>query len=276
MSNLTDLLNRLDYGSRMQSVNVTTPRDVVLDNRGAVVTVEMSTYHLNRFDATNLSQFNHLSISNSQMRAIAWYDDIYYVALSNNSMLLIDAVNLSTLATLVLTPVKGARGLIILNAGQTMVVTSSSNNFLVFFNRSSSVPPFYTFQFRQPVNYGTPHGLWRVNDSFFYATSYQNNSISSYRRNNIGGLWNEQFVFNAPRVNSSSGVTHLTIDGCNRFWLSLETDRTLIYDEQGNQLGDFTVANAAIYDLQIGKNYLMYFSDRLSNRIIRFDPDVQC
>ena len=170
MSNLTDLLNRLDYGSLMRSASVSTPRDVVFDNRGAVVTVEMSTYYLTRFDATNLSRINRLPVSSSQLRAIALHNDVYYVALNNNSMLLIDAVNLSTFATLTLTQVNGVRGIIFLNAGQTMVVTSSVNNSLVFFNRSLLVPPFYTFRFRQSVNYGTPHGLWRVNDSFFYAT----------------------------------------------------------------------------------------------------------
>ena len=276
MSNLTDLLNRLKNGSFMQSVNVSSPRDVVLDNRGTVATVESVVFKLSQFDATNLSQMNHIIVGNSFLRAFAFYDDVYYVASQNNMMLLVNAVNLSTLANLTLTQVSAARGIIFLNGGRTMVISSSANNSLVFFNRSLSIAPFYTFQFRQPVSYGSPHGLWRVNDSFFYVTSYQNNSVYSYRQNISNGIWIERFVFQVPKWNNSGGATHLTIDECDRFWLSLGNDRIIICDEQGNQLGNFTVANAGIYDLQISKNYLMYFADNLSNRIVRLDPNIQC
>ena len=275
MSNLTDLLNRLKQGNLI-SVNVSTPRDLVLDNRGALVTVEMSGSHLNRFNAMNLSRLDLLFLTSSSIRVIALDHNIYYVALNNNSMLLIDAGNLTVLPGLTLANVNGPRGVIFLNDGQTMVVSSIQNDSLVFFNRSSIIPPAYTFQFRQSVNCSSPHGLRRVNDSLFYATSYSKNLIYSYRRTNGSTTWQEQFVFSVPKVNSTFGAIHLTIDECNRIWLSLETDTVIIFDQQGNPLGNFTILNAAIYDVYIGENYLMYFSDRKSNRIIRLDPNIQC
>jgi sugar lactone lactonase YvrE len=155
-----------------------------------------------------------------------------------------------------------------------MVVTSNVNNSLVFFNRFNNSYN-YTFSYLQSVNYVGPHGLWRVNDSFFYATSYTNNAVYSYSTTGVNAAWNERWVLTAPTVNSTIGTTHLKIDECNRLWLCVETDTVLIYDQQGNLLGNYTIPNSIIADVKMTENYLMYFSDK-SNRIIRVDPNIIC
>jgi hypothetical protein len=108
-----------------------------------------------------------------------------------------------------------------------MAVSSINNDYLVLFNRSNVAPVKYTYAFYQLINCSGPHGLWRVNDSFFYATSYSSNSIYSYSIQSLNLLWEENYVFTLPEVYNAAGATHVTIDECNRFWFSLETDTIL-------------------------------------------------
>jgi sugar lactone lactonase YvrE len=171
--------------------------------------------------------------------------------------------------------VNRARSLMFLSDGQIMVVTSYGSNSLVFFNRSNISPINYTFISKQLTNYPGPFGLWRVNDSFFYVTSYDNSSLYSYS-NDINGLWKETFVFSTNQLSNTNGPTHVTIDDSNRFWFSLGTDTTLIYDQQGNLLANYTIPNSKIFDIKILNNYVMFFSDSGSNRIVRIDPNIQC
>ena len=191
----------------MTSVNVSAPRDIILDNRGGLVTVELSTAYLNRFDATNLSRINRIFLTNLQLRATALNSNIYYAATNNNTMLLIDMDNLTIVNNLALPNVNAPRGIMFLNNGQTMVVSSSANDALVFFNQLTTIPTVYTFAFYRSVSYPGSHGLLRINDSFFYATSYTNNSIYSYSKIDASTIWNESFIVTLPKVNNTGGAT---------------------------------------------------------------------
>jgi hypothetical protein len=273
MPDINYLLNQLQM-ALLTSANASNVRNVALDDYGYVVTVEETAYYLDRFDTTNLTRINHLFIGSEKLMAVAYNQGAYYVATNNNSMMVIDGGNLSTLINITLTYVNGPRDIIFLNQGQTMVVTSNTNNSLVFFNRSNNSYN-YTFSYLQSVSYVGPHGLWRVNDSFFYVTSYTGNAIYSYSATGMNGKWIERWVFTAPTAPSTIDTTHVTIDECNRFWLSVETDAVQIYDQQGNLLGNYTIPNSIIFDVKMTNNYLMYFSDK-SNRIIRVDPNIEC
>lgn len=209
MPNINYLLNKLKLAS-LTSVNVPSPRDIVIDNYGYLATVEMKSNYLDRFDPKNLTRISQTTIQISSSRTIGYNNGAFFVASNNNSMIIINSENLTTLSYVTLRFVNGSRNIMFLDDGQTMVISSIGNNYLVFFNRTNVSPIEYTFAFYQLINYSSPHGLWRVNDSFFYATSYDSNSICSFGRFN--SLWKESFVFSAPKVGNNTGVTHLTID----------------------------------------------------------------
>ena len=275
MPDINYLLNQLQQAN-MSYVNVANPRDLVVDNYGYLATIELVSSYLDRFDTTSLTRISQTIIQMSSSRTIGYNNGAYYVASDNNYMTIFDSGNLTALNNVTLTSVNGPRGIMFLGGGQTMVVSSVNNNYLVCFNRSNVLPIKYTFAYGQLVNCSGPHGLWRVNDSFFYATSYTTNSIYSYSMNNSNSLWKEQYVFSVPNLMSNTGPTHVTIDECNRFWFSLVTNITSIYDQQGNLLGNWTIANTQIFDIKIMDNYLMYISSTKTNQILRIDPNIQC
>jgi hypothetical protein len=55
---------------------------------------------------------------------------------------------------------------------------------------------------------------------------------------------------------SMSVPSHVEIDECGRFWISLEMSAVLIDDQFGDFLDNFTIPNAQIFDFKIMKNYL--------------------
>ena len=165
----------------------------------------------------------------------------------------------------------------VLNNGNTMVVASDNNNALLFFNRSNSTPLEYSFSYQISVDYSSPHGFLRVNDTFFYVTSYTNNSIYSYTADSSNSTsWTQTLLVDATPVTNTSGGTHLRIDECDRRWFSLQTNGIMIYDNQWNLIGNFSLTNSSLFDILITDNYVMYFSDNKSGRIIRIDPNINC
>ena len=276
MPDINYLLNKLQQAT-LTFLTVSNPRDLIIDNLGYLVTVEMSLNFLDRFDATNLTTITHQSIQNNYQMTIAYNQGAYFIAPNNqNFMVVIDSQNLTLLNYITMTGVNGPRGIMFLNSGQTMVVTSNSNNSLVFFNRSSLAPIQYTFTSSQVVNYFGPHGLWRVNDSFFYVTSYTNNSIYSYSATDTNTQWNETLFINLLKFNNTGGSTNMATDECGRFWFSLECGTVLIYNQQGTLLGNYTTTSFDVSFMKIMANYVIYFSDCANNQIIRLDPNIQC
>lgn len=236
----------------------------------------MSTNFLDRFYATNLTRISRTLLPNSYQMTVAYSQYTYFIAPISGYMTLIGSNNLTFLSNVTMTNVNSPRGIMFLNDGQTMVITSNGNNSLVFFNRTSLTPIQYTFMFAQAVRYAGPHGLLRVNDSFFYATSYSNSSIYAYSKTGNNTGWNETFILSLLQLNGTGGSTSIAIDECGRFWLPSERNTLLIYSQQGNLLGNYTIANLAAAFIQIMDNYVIYLSDWSSNQIVRIDPNIQC
>ncbi len=149
---------------------------------------------------------------------------------------------------------------------------------LISFNQTYNASLNYTFAYRQSVNYSEPHGLTGYNDSFFYLTSYETNSVYSYSAIENSTSWIARLVINTGSITSNTGGTFVTIDECGRYWFSLDTYIVKIFDSLGSWIGNFSLGSGAIMDVLIGDNYVMYFSDRNSSRgrIIRIDPHIQC
>jgi hypothetical protein len=169
-----------------------------------------------------------------------------------------------------------ARDIIFLNSGQTMVVASSSNNRLLFFNRSSAVSYNYNLIGSQNVSCVYPHGLTYVNDTFFYLISWGNNNVYSYSNWGNSSAWTETLALNLWSTTGSSDGNHVSVDECGRLWVSLGQYGVRIYDSQGVLRGTLKPLGLAVSDTLILPNYVVYMSGYYSNDVLRIDPSIQC
>lgn len=275
MPNTTELLMKLRNGSQRQ-VNVTEPRCLLLVENGVLVTPDLGSGFLRGYDSKNLTQVIELPINISKPSILSQHAGAYYLGLWDDSILVINISNRNIINIISSPSLKGTRDMIFLNGGETMVVAASNARSLVFFKRVNGSTHNYFLSYNQSVSYQNPHGLLYVNDTFFYATSWKNNTICSYEKMSET-WWNETLVIDArPQTNISNGA-HVTIDECNRFWFALGQAGVLIYSENRTYEGRFSANGTTdVFDAIIAENYVVFISDTASNRIIRIDPSIQC
>ena len=98
-----------------------------------------------------------------------------------------------------------------------------------------------------------------------------------YKYSNVGNAtgWSETLSVTASPVPSAYG-NHVTIDGCDRCWLSLGRAGVQILDSHGVLLGSLHPTSSDIFDTLILDNYVVYLSDYSENQIIRPDLNTQC
>ena len=116
---------------------------------------------------------------------------------------------------------------------------------------------------------------WYVNDSFFYATSWDVNSVYSYATTN-GVTWNETLFADVNSVVSGAGVTRVTVDECGRKWVLRDSNTMIIYDDNGTHIRNFVLPSTGIFDVLFMDNYVTYLSDSSTGNIIRLDPNITC
>jgi outer membrane protein assembly factor BamB len=174
------------------------------------------------------------------------------------------------------TNLSGTRDMMFLNNANVFVVVSTNNNRFVFFNRSSNTSTNYYPFYQQSLNYGSPHGLVYINDSFFYATSWAINTVYSYVPMQNSYQWNQTLLINATRTASSPNGNHIAIDECGRFWFSLGTYGLQVFDSQGTYLANMSLSGYSVFDAIITDDYVFYISDASTQRIVRIDPNIQC
>ena len=224
----------------------------------------------------NLTRIDRKGLSQSNSKSIAFNGNAYFIGMESNIIEVVDSTTLATVNVIADSHINHVRDIIFLRGGQTMVVASNGNNKLVFFNRSNSSSVNYTFAYEVPTTYSGPHGLWYVNDSFFYATSWDARSVYSHATAN-GVTWNQSLFANLNSVMSGYGSTHVTVDECGRKWVSLVANKMIIYDDNGTYIGNFVLPSASIFDALFLDNYVMYLSDQSSGgNIIRLDPRITC
>jgi hypothetical protein len=113
MPNLRYLFDRLTNGTWI-SVNALTPRNLILDNNGYVVTVETQPSRLVRFDAQNLSLISRTNISGANAMGLSFSNNAYYVSLHQGPIVTIDSRNLTVVNSINSTLFQGLRGIIFL------------------------------------------------------------------------------------------------------------------------------------------------------------------
>ena len=166
--------------------------------------------------------------------------------------------------------------MIFLNDGQLMIVLSTGNGAILFFNRSSPTSYNYDFIGYQYVSGGNPHGLFHVDDSLFYLSSWHDNTVYSYSKTGNITRWNETLLFSAWSSVSTSSGFHVSVDSSDRYWFSMGTFGVKIFTSQGALLDSLYPSGFDIFDTLIADNFVLYLSDQGGYRIIRIDPNVQC
>ena len=279
MPDINYLLDKLRNGTRTYR-NVSTPRNLFIDNNGYLVTAELNPPKLDRFNAQDLSLIDktNLSTYGSYLMTVVYANNAYFAGFISGPITVIDSQSLLVLNNIVSTELNNMRSIIFLNNAQTMIVSLVDKNATIFFNRSSPGSFNYTFAYKQRTNYTGVHGLVAVNNTYFYSTSYPDKTVYSYSAVANSTQWTETLVLNTSSVYNATGGTFVTIDECGRFWYSFEMPAVYIFDKSGILLGNLSVSNGQIMDTLITDNYVMYFSDRgnAPDQIIRIDPHIQC
>lgn len=93
-------------------------------------------------------------------------------------------------------------------------------------------------------------------------------------------MWNEALFINTRLVTNTSGNggtgSHVTVDECQRSWVSIFNFGLFVYDTQGSLITNFNVLGRGLFDVIFIDNYVMYVSDNLGGGILRFDPGITC
>ena len=136
----------------------------------SLVTVQEGGSDLSRFDPYNLTLIDKKTFSGYTMSNIAYHQGAYFLSTQSHAILIVNSTNRTVINTVTATGISGVRDMIFLKDGQTMIVASADNGRLFFFNRSGISPRDYKYMSDLTTSFTTPHGLWYVNDTFFYAT----------------------------------------------------------------------------------------------------------
>ena len=258
-------------------VTVYNPRCLILDNHGYLVTISKWDRTILQFHPNDLTPINTPTppMFTDHPSTLAHYNGAYYVGF-DHYILAVSSDTMMQLHNMSVAELFQARDIIFLNTGQSMIVASSGNNRLLFFNRSSTGSFHYDLIGFQILSNVHPHGLLYVNDSFFYGTSWAENTLYEYAYAGNATSWAERRVLNASSMTNSSDGNHVSMDGSGRYWLSLGTNGPKIFDSQGSYLETINPMGSFIFDTLIGEDYVIYLSTFSSNQIIRIDPHIPC
>lgn len=274
MPNVSELITKLQNGTRT-IIDINGTRDLLIDHQKRLVVADSNPGYLRIYNTTNLNPILHLRINISRPFTLAQQNEAYYIGLQNNSILVINSNSLSILNIINSPYLSGIRDMIFLQNGEIMIVVSTEIHSLIFFKRTNVSFYHYTFFFNQTVKYFYPHGLLHINDSFFYATSWANNTIYSYTFVNET-FWKETLIIDAGLMTNMSGGNHVRIDECGRFWFALGPNGIFIFDSQGELIESCNYSLTNIFDLIIDENYVVYLSDIGKKQVVRIDPNIQC
>ena len=268
------LLENINNASNI-STNVTIPRNLIVDDHGYIVTVDITPSTLNRYLLQTLSLIDRTSFQLSSPMVIGYTNNTYFVGFVHGPIVAVDGHNLSILGNTTSPLLKNVRGITFLDQGRTMVVSAFGNKSIVFFNLTDSIMFVYSYMYHLTVTYSVVHGLTSVNDSFFYATSYSAKSIYSYSRVGNSSQWNETLVVNAQSWATGSGGAFVFVDVCSRLWLFMEGPTVYVFTNRGSLLGNISFVASQITAGYFLQNSALYLSDREvgTSKIFRIDLD---
>ena len=160
MPNTSSLLNQLNTAVPTYA-NVTSPLCLLLDDHGYLVTLSQTDRSIIRFEPQNLTRIDQppSPIFPEAPSILSHRNGAYYVGLPR-CILVVHTGNMTILHNISTSELDGTRDMIFLNDGQQMIVVSTGNSRLLFFNRSSSTSYNYVFVRFQNVSCHNPHSLF--------------------------------------------------------------------------------------------------------------------
>ncbi|CAF1535987.1 unnamed protein product, partial [Didymodactylos carnosus] len=239
-----------------------------IDENGYLITVEnVINGSFVRINPDNLQVINKIPLSKTPCN-VMHHDSFYYIDTNMNNSIMVYDKNMSLISEIDNTALSPRDMLIIQN---TLIVASAANNKLLFFQINSLTN--YTLVNSIQTTGTSPHGLTYVNDTYFYVVSFVSNTVYSYSKIQPSSTnWTEALYINS----TTNGLgTHMTIDDCDRRWLSIAEYGIRIYDLDGTHLADWTITTMP-FDLLILNNYVMIITLIFNNTMIRVDPQYQC
>ena len=268
------LLDKLTTATAINA-SVNGSRCLILDNHGYLVTVSEVDNTILRFYPNNLTRVDPLPLLPfvDHPFSIVQHQGAYYVGF-NTYILVVDSNNMTQINNISTPSLNVVRDVTFLNGGQQMIVVSSHSDLLVIFNRSSVVSYDYHFIGSRIVSGHNPHCLFFFDESTFYLSSWNDNTVYRYLNAGNATTWTETLVLNASSVTSVSAGNHITIDACGRYWFSLGPAGVKIFDGQGLLLGSFYIPGSYIFDALILDNFVIYLSDPTLGRITRIDTNI--
>ena len=276
MPNTTSLLSQLNNAKPAYAFN-TSPLCLLLDDHGYLVTLSQASWSILRFDPNNLTKIDLPASPTFPATpwSLAYNEGAYYVGFEYY-IGVFSSSNMSLINTVTTAFLQGTRDISFLNDGQLMIVVSTGNQSILFFNRSDPMSHNYTFIGHQYVSCVQPHGLFHVDDTVFYLTSWHDNTVYSYSKTGSITQWTQSLLFNAwPSVGASNGF-HVSVDSSDRYWFSMGTYGVKIFTSNGTLLDSLSLSGFDIFDTLIADNFVIYLSDKGANQIIRIDPHLQC
>lgn len=275
MSEWEDLRTRF-VSAKPISTYVLKPCCVLLDDQGYLVTAETRTPTIRRFDTITLTPIDSITLSDSsiQFTGLAYLQEAYYGCLSNGTIIVIRSDTLSILGLIHSSALLSPHDILFLNNGNTMILTSTGNRRLVFFNRTGNGKADYSFVFDIQTPHVGPFRFAPVNNRCFQVIFWSSRVILSYSLG-TDGLWIYSTFTNSTE---SSGVgSDLLIDNCSRRWISLYSIPTFaVFDRNGSFLENVNFYNIDAFDASITYNYVLYVASYSFDRIYRIDPQISC
>jgi hypothetical protein len=121
---------------------------------------------------------------------------------------------------------------------------------------------------------GEPHGAVKVNDSFFYVSSWTETSFGYYSYANA--TWNFELLVNNTH---GKGGSNMAIDECDRIWFLHHTFGLRVYNTTGSLLGSWNMGGNTsyyVYDILLLPNYVMMVTYWHGMKIVHYDPRLTC
>ena len=273
--NLTEVIAKLDV-SIWTNVSLGHPRCLVRNGSDMIFTTDLDNGHLRGYDANQLTPVVEKNMYVQKPFALAYQNDAFYISFNDRSLMVLDSRSFTVLATIDSSYFQGIRDVLFLHEARTMVVACSSTRELLFFKQMNDSLHNYTFSFRQNSAMSHPNALLRINDSFFYAVSWADNTVYSLVQRNET-FWKETLFFNGTNFTTAPSAGHLFRDECDHFWLAFRSLGFLILDHEGKYLGSFQSSKfTEVFDGILSENYVLHVSDAGRRQIFRLDPQITC
>lgn len=164
----------------------------------------------------------------------------------------------------------GPRDIIFVQDGSVMVLASTSN-YVLFFQVNS--PTNYTC-INQILLINQTHGLAKVNETFFYTTTWVSRDIYTFRYD--GNNWSVSLFTNTLSAVPSIGGLDVApvyprMDPHGRLWVVIFSYGLIVYNQCGALLGKWPI-NMIVFDVIITADYRFIMSNRVNSSLTIYDP----